>query len=247
MPQSSIKLLIPGPWKDRSAFVKALIESSNGAFVAAGQMIYEDAKKRHVDFGVFEEDSGLAQSMWAGSGRSIDAAIMDKIETHGSIAFLSFDNTGPEHTDLDDRLQAFAGAVRTAGGLAVKVLECGMSHGWDRWDTLLKTPMPTGLFQALVVHVPDRKAKTLSSFGMKQFGLPDASIKDPGIDADPAWALFEFNIYLWQQKPKLLDGHTFALNKPDAQMYKLRLAKDKRYKADHEYTNPFGLWHMEPT
>jgi hypothetical protein len=246
MSQASIKLLIPGPWKNRSAFVTAMAEANSGKYLAAGQMIYDADKKRHVDFDVFPQDEDLAETMWIGSGRSLDDDAMEDIANHGSVAFLSFDTGANAQDGLDDRLRIFTGAVRAAGGLAVKVLESGMSHGWDRWDALLANPMPSGLFQALVLQVPDREAKTLSSFGMQQFGLPDGSIHDTGADAEPAWALFEFNIYLWQQQAKIADGHTFSRNKPDAQKYKLQLGKDERYEPDHEYTNPFGLWIMKP-
>jgi hypothetical protein len=243
---SSIKLLIPGPWKNRSAFVKAMAEHNGGAFLAAGQMIFDAGKKRHVDFDVFEQDEELAHTMWVGSGQSIADDVMLDIVDHSSVAFLSFE-TGDEWQDgVDEGLRDFTGAVRSAGGLAVKVLDCGMSHGWDRWDALLANPMPSGLFQALVLQVPDPDAKTLSPFGMQQFGLPDASVHDDGTNADPAWALFEFNIYLWQQTSRLADGHAFARNMPDAQKYKLRHGADERYGPGLFYSNPFGIWHMLP-
>jgi hypothetical protein len=223
----------------------AMAKANGGNFLAAGLLIYDAVAKCHVAFDVFPHDEDLIESMWVGSGRTLHAKVMKKIEKHGSVAFLSFDRTGPDN-DLDDQLRAFVGAVLKAGGLAVKVLECGMSHGVDRWDALLANDMPMGLFQTLVLQVPDRDRDMLSSFGMKQFGLPDGMIVDPGTSADPAWALFEFNIYLWQQQPVLKDGHTFARNQPGAQKYTLKHIKDLRYDDGHMYLNPNGLWYLEP-
>ena len=245
MDEPSVKILVPGPWKDHSAFIKAMAKANGGNYLAAGFIIFDSNQKRHVTFEVFERDESLTESMWAGSGRTLSTKIMKKIEVHGSVVRLSFDRTGPED-GLEDQLRAFAGAVMKAGGLAIRLPECGMAHGFDRWQALLNGEMPTGLFQALVLQVQDRKKKTLSSFGMKQFGLPDAMIVDPGTDAGPAWALFEFNIYLWQQRPELKDGHTFARNLPDAQKYQMTFIKDARYKIGHEYLNQFGLWNLLP-
>ena len=59
--------------------------------------------------------------------------------------------------------------------------------------------------------------------------------RQPGIDAEPAWALFEFNIYLWQARPRLEAGHTFSRNMIGAQRYVLRHVADERYPHGHEY------------
>ena len=81
---------------------------------------------------------------------------------------------------------------------------------------------------------------------MKQFGLPDGSIEDDGTDVEPAWALFEFNAYLWGQQPRLEDGHTFSRAGDGALRYRLKLAVDRRYPEGHPYFNPHGVWELTP-
>ena len=82
---------------------------------------------------------------------------------------------------------------------------------------------------------------------IRQLGLLDGCIANPGIDAEPAWALFEFNIYLiWQARPRLEAGHTFSRNMIGAQRYVLRHVADERYPDGHEYLNPHGVWEMDP-
>jgi hypothetical protein len=120
----------------------------------------------------------------------------------------------------------------------------GLSHGWDRWESELAADQPAGLFRLLVVQVPDRDTGAVSSFGMKQFSLADASVEDDGEGLDAAWALFEFNIYLWRQQPSLEDGHTFSRHIEGAAWYRLKHLADGRYPEGHPYVNPQGVWEL---
>jgi hypothetical protein len=173
---SGIALWIPGPWKDRSEFVKAIASTDCGV-IAAGGMMVEGAHQRHAMFEILEPDGNLAREMLIGSGRSLDGATLEAIEGHNSIAALLLPDTGEA---LAETLGVFARAVRTAGGLAVKVHFSGLSHGWDRWESELSADQPAGLFRLLVVQVPDFEAGVVSSFGMKQFSLPDARSRTTG-------------------------------------------------------------------
>jgi hypothetical protein len=243
MTQTGIVLDIPGPWPDRAAFLLDFAEANGAAVVAFGLGMFNAEHHLLAAFDLMPHDPDLANAMWIGTGRSLDGNTMEKITAHKSVVSLIVTDTGP---GVEERLRTFAGAVRKAGGLAVRVHHSGLSHDWKRWDALLGAEMPAALFQALVVQVRFRERGRLCSFGMMQFGLPDGCIADPGIDAEPAWVLFEFNIHLWQARRPLKVGHTFSRNMTGARRYVLRRVVDRRYPDGHEYRNPHGVWEMDP-
>ena len=243
MTPTGIVLDIPGPWPDRAAFLLDFAEANGTAVVASGPDLFNADHSLHAAFDLMPHDPALANAMWVGTGRSLDRNTMEKIAAHKSVVALVVADTGP---GVEEQLRIFAGAVRKAGGLAVRVHYSGLSHDWKRWDALLGAEPPAALMRALVVQVPLRERGRLCSFGMMQFALPDGCIADPGIDAEPAWVLFEFNIHLWQARPKLETGHTFSRNMIGAQRYVVRHVVDRRYPDGHEYLNPLGVWEMDP-
>src|SRR5688572_33221149 len=90
---SGIALWIPGPWKDRSEFVKAIAATDTGV-IAAGGMMVEAAHQRHAMFEILEPDDNLTKEMFIGSGRALDGATLEAIESHKSIAALLLPDTG---------------------------------------------------------------------------------------------------------------------------------------------------------
>lgn len=243
MQKAGVTLWVPGPWADRKAFIEAVAASNGAAVLAAGPMMFDAAKTRHALFDVLARDEALAQAMYVGSGRALDAPTRAAIEAHKAVACLTIEDTGE---GLAERLQTFAGAVRAAGGAAVKVHKSGLSHPWSRWSAMLGGEQPAGLLQALVLQVPYRDQQRLCSFGMSQLGLADGCVADEGSDAEPAWVLFEFNIYCWQSRPDLATGQTFSRNRPGAGKYTLAHVADRRYPEAHDYFNPHGVWELDP-
>jgi hypothetical protein len=242
MTSPGVTLWIPGPWKNRTEFITAIAATDTGV-LAAGGKLFDAANKRHAGFDVLERNGYITKEMYIGSGRSFDRETLEAIDDHNSIAVVTVTDTGP---GLEQRLDAFTRAVRSAGGIAVKVHKSGLSHDWARWESELKSAMPAGLFRLLVVQVRDPDVDQLSSFGMHQFALPDGSIADTGGDVEAAWALFEFNAYLWDRQPQLQDGHTFSRAGDGAIKYRLSHAVDRRYPEGHPYLNPHGIWEMKP-
>lgn len=242
MSASGVELWVPGPWKDRSEFTSAVAAGDSG-LLAAGGMLVDAPNKRHATFELLERNGYLTKEMYIGSGRALDRETLEAIDAHQAIACITIDDTGE---GLEDRLGVFAGAVRAAGGIAVKVHKSGLSHDWARWDQQLASDMPAGLFRLLVLQVRVPDADELGSFGMHQLGLPDGSIGDDGGDVEAAWALFEFNAYLWGSQPRLENGHTFSRAGDGALRYQLKHDADRRYPEGHPYFNAHGVWELTP-
>jgi Domain of unknown function (DUF4261) len=88
-----------------------------------------------------------------------------------------------------------------------------------------------------------RTDKTLASFGMRQFGLPDAAA--PFSDLDAAWVIATFNLYQLTERPVFQDGQTFSMDQ-DSPRYRLQHSPDTRYEPGHPYLNPQGVWDLMP-
>lgn len=230
-----IELLIPGPWPDRAALLAAIIESSNTTALAAGGILLDRQSQRHAAFAVHDADPALADAMWRGSGKTLAEPTLAAIRSHSLIAGLTIDPSPSLAADL----ALFTTILREAGGLAVKIEYSGVSHDWPRWQNLLQSGEPASLYWALMVHVPFYGR--LTSFGMRQFGLPDATAPDD--DEASAYLLRSFNIYQWTEKPHLQSGHTFSASS-EAPRYRLHLSDDDRYAPGEIYHNPNGLWRL---
>jgi hypothetical protein len=228
MTKTGISLRVPGPWNDHGALAKMI---STASFDTA-QIELEP------------HDPDLQRAMFVGSGRSLDDATNAAIAAHKSIACVSFEKTP---AGIEKNIASSLAALRERGGYAVNVPKSGLSHGWDRWQKIMATPSPDALLQVLVLQVPDRAADRLCSFGMKQFGLPDACVMRDASSTEVAWVVFEFNRHSWLQQPVLKTGQTFSRNLPDATRYLLALVPDARYESSHEFHNPFGLFELSST
>jgi hypothetical protein len=236
---AGIVIYIPGPWADHTEAIRAIAGANMGNALAAGRILADIKGKRHAEFFTAGADPNLAVSMQKLSGYAFDDATLAQIGAHKSLVFLTIN---PERAGLAERLAFFTHAVRSAGGLGVAVRRAGLAHPWQRWDELLELKLPQSFYKALIVHVPWDDA--LTSFGMGQFGLPDASVPDRLGDDAPS-TLWMFNLYQWIEAPDLRSGHTFS---KDAQSQRMRLEHiaDSRSLPENPTRNPHGLWRLTP-
>ena len=219
----AIEIWIPGSWRDEAELHKA------GA--------------AHPGVRLLPRNEELARWMKSGSGGVFEPAALATIDAHRSVACITVDDTGK---NLAADLQAIGRALRQAGGLGVRVARCGLAHPWDRWEAFLSADDPGGLYRALIVQVADTDRGRLETFGMNQFGLPDASVEiDESDDWEAAWSAFAFNAYLREERPKLKDGHTFQAAE-NAPVFVLTKETDDRYAVGDPYFNEAGLWCLSP-
>jgi hypothetical protein len=235
---SGIVLAFPGPWPDRSALTAAIVRSGNG--IAAGALITETGTGLFAGFSVEPPVEDLAHMMQAGSGEDFGAESLRVIAGHQLLPHLIID---PSDDDFLTRLKVFTRILRDAGAAGVCVSRSGVSHGLDRWQSLLDAGDPAALYNALMVHVAVSDDE-LTSFGMKQFALPDASapIDVEGEHRDAA-TLRSFNLYQWVERPELIDGQTFSMSE-EAPVFRLTHAPDTRYEPGHHHLNPHGVWQL---
>lgn len=138
-----IALDIPGPWADRAAFLAAFAKANGTGMQATGDDIRDADGHVLALFKLLPHDPKLANAIWIGTGRSLDAKTMEKITAHTSVAVVLVPETGP---GVEGRLKAVSEAMKKAGGQALRVHYSGLSHGWDRWEKMLGGSMPAALF-----------------------------------------------------------------------------------------------------
>lgn len=236
-------LWVPGPWNDEPVAVAAVAETSGGRFSVSDGELFDSESGRSAEFAVLEREPQLAEWMRLGSGKALDESVLSAISQHGSVCSLTLADRG---STLVEDLAAFSGALRGAGGFAIRLARCGLAHPWDRWNQFLSEQGPAGLYKALVVQVPDDERGWLSSFGMNQFDLPDAAFNgDDYTQPDASWTVFAFNAYLREENPKLEGGDTFSFD-DDAPIVALSHAPDDRYVETDPFFNPRGIWILTP-
>jgi hypothetical protein len=236
---SGILIAVPGPWRSRTELVQAIAASNAAKAMFAGLILLDVEGQRHVELVAHDHDPDLARSMHAGSAGAFDDVTQAAIGAHGLLPVIRVDAA---LEGLAERLRFFTGVLRKAGGLGVRVEASGVAHPWERWERLLDKGDAQSLYHALVVHVGGA-ATALSSFGMRQFELPDAAA--PFSDLDAAWVIATFNLYQWTEQPVVQAGQTFSMA-PDSPRYRLHHTPDTRYEPGHHYLNPHGVWELRP-
>ncbi|MEM9030275.1 MAG: hypothetical protein AAGC70_18090 [Pseudomonadota bacterium] len=228
--RASIDLWSPGPWADYRELIDALRRAGG-------------ANPQLADFVRLAPEPSLAEWMQHGSGDAFDTATLAGIAKHRSILRVQIQVTG---ADLVARLRDVAEVIERAGGLGVRLARCGLAHPWPRWRQFLGEGEPAGLQKALVVQVPNAQRGRIDSFGMNQFGLPDASYDgDDILDADATWMVFAFGVYLRTETPKLNDGDLFEIAE-DMPPLRLMHEADDRFAVDDPFFNPHGIWCLTP-
>lgn len=238
LPSSDILLAIPGPWPDRVHVLTSILDANDQQVLVGGPLLIDKMTKHVATLDVEPRRDTLASDMQAGSGRAFDAATLAGISGHVVLPILGFEADDA----LPERLSRFTAAMRHAGGLGVIALHSGVAHPWERWGALMDAGDPHSLYRALIVHVLIED-DTLSSFGMKQFGLPDAAVPPDDGGGEAAETLQIFNVYQCVERPTLESGQTFSIG-PEAPRFTLVHVTDTRYEPGHHYLNPYGLWQL---
>jgi hypothetical protein len=233
---TELLLCIPGPWKDRSDFLRRVITlEPMGQFMFAGGILADVTGKDHLPVEFTPADPHIGEAFEIAGQGKIPPSTLAEIEQHKSVVYLHFPvNLQAERT----RLIKFTKLLQRLGGHAVKVESSGISHSWDRWFKLLDGSL-FDLYCSAVVLIGDKGH--YYSCGMHHFGLPECAVPTTVDLAEAADLMNRFNFWQVAERPTMTSGHTFSLSE-DAPVWRLRLKSDDRHETDHPFYNPNGVW-----
>jgi hypothetical protein len=239
MSQEAI-ICIPGPWADRSEFLRAIItQEPAGEFMFAGGILAHPKGNDHVHLDFYEPYAEMREAFrLAGQGRLSDLTL-DAVGSHRGVAYLHFPVGWLEQRH---RLTKFTQVVQRSGGVAVKVESSGVAHEWDRWFSLLSGTTFDAYCSAVTLIADSER---YYSCGMHHFSLPECSMPRSIDIREAADLMNRFNMYQIVEHPQLTSGHTFSLD-PDSPHFRLFLSADARHDADDLFHNPHGLWDLTP-
>ncbi len=231
-------LCIPGSWKNRSDFVRSIVEGTNGEFMFAGMILACPSRKEHVQLDFTDADPHIKKAFEIAGRGKLSPNLFDQIGNHQGVAYVHFPL---QFTRQKEKLATFTEVLRRCGGMAVKIESAGIAHDWEQWFSILSSKNPFDLYRSFVVLVGDMDQ--YFSCGMHHFGLPDAEVtRSLEINA-AADLLNRFNYWQVVEEPKIASGQTFSIT-PDAPRYRLTLHNDARRKAGDLFHNPNGVWSL---
>lgn len=236
--QRELLLCVPGPWKDRSDFVRAVISETKGEFMFAGMILANPSRKDHVPLDFAPHDPQMRQAFELAGQRKLPAQLLDRIGGHLGVAYLHF----PVRIISEkERVVTFTKVLERCGGLAVKIESAGVAHEWNHWFAALSSENPFDLYRTFVTLIGD--TNHYYSCGMHHFGLPDAEV-DRSVEINEAADLMnQFNYWQIVEEPKLASGHTFSIS-PDAPRYRITQKDDSRHEPADLFHNVNGLWNL---
>ncbi len=233
-------ICIPGPWANRSEFLRAIItQKPAGEFMFAGGILAHPAGKDHVPLEFCDPYPEMQEAFRiAGQGR-LSAETLEAIGRHAGIAYLHF----PIHVlEQRDRLAKFTAVIQRAGGIALKIESSGVAHEWARWFSLL-SGSTFDVYCSIVTLIGD--SEFYFSCGMHHFNLPECSLPRSFDVREAADLMNRFNMYQIIEQPRLASGHTFSLT-ADSPVFQLDLLQDTRHEEEDLFHNPNGIWLLSP-
>ena len=232
--QRELLLCIPGPWRDRSDFVRAVISGTNGEFMFAGMILTNPERKDHVPLDFAPNDPPMRQAFEIAGQGKLPTRLLDQIAEHRGVAYLHFPIS---IVSQKERVTTFTGALKRCGGFAVKVESAGVAHEWDHWFSALNSENLFNLYRTFVVLIGD--SQHYYSCGMHHFGLPDVEVERSVEIGEAADLLNRFNYWQIVEKPEIAPGHTFSID-AGAPRYRISLEADSRHQPSDFFHNPSG-------
>jgi hypothetical protein len=228
-----IILCIPGPWKDRKALIQSLVDAHGSRYLCVGVAVLDTETSDTVELDLEGPNSVMRKAFYA-SG--LDDDVLDKIGRHQLTAYLHFPLDLPSQRK---RMLAWASVFQKAGGIAIKIESCGLSHGWERWHEWMGSAYVVDQYRASVILAGG--AEGWYSCGMHHFGLPDATSNAGNEEGHSL--LDAFNRYLLVESPKLESGHTFSIG-VNSPKWRVEHIEDNRFAEEDLFYNSNGLWSL---
>jgi uncharacterized protein YegJ (DUF2314 family) len=234
-------ICIPGPWRDRTDFIRRIITTEpKGRFMFAGNLLADIQEKDHVPLDFCTSDARMGESFETAGQGKLPPDCLDKIRLHGSVVYLHFPINLQEQRE---RVGKFTAAVRQAGGIALKIESAGVAHTWESWESRLRGSL-FDLYCCAIVLVGDKHS--FYSCGMHHFGAPECELPNEMGAEQGADMINRFNFWQISERPDLKSGETFSLA-ADQPQFRLELRSDDRHAPDDLFHNPHGVWFLHPS
>jgi hypothetical protein len=236
--KTQVFICIPGTWSTRSDMVRAIASKSNG-LLFVGQVLMDTTTKEKYELAVYGHDPDLAKAFEIAGRPRITQADIQAIRSHTFTLYMTAEGGSLKKAQ---GVLNVSGGLLQAGGLAIKVDTTGKAHTSVDWLALASANNEMALFYAFVTLVGS--GGRYYSCGMHNLGYRDAIVEGK-IPPDAAARLLQtFLLYVWVEKPVILDGQLFSETQ-DSQHYRLLGVTCTTYPSDHPYSNPFGMWQLE--
>lgn len=235
-------LCMPGYWNDSSELVQALVKSSNGKYLAAGNIITNLEHGSMFEYELCDADEDMTESFEvAGMVTRISDTTLNDIEKHTSVIYLKAATGSIQGAEA---LARAGGAILRAGGLGIKVETAGKAFDKEVWlDTLDGEFTESDLYQMFVIDSLAKNDGTTFSCGMHNLGLKDTIIS--GEDFQYSVQLIRaFSYYQIVDKPAIIEeGQTFA-ETHDAPSFVIKEEANPPYAGHELFSNPLGTWRL---
>lgn len=160
---------IPGHWRDDQEVKLAIVQATEGEYIAAGGVLMNAMNERHFTFEVCQRDERMKQSFAvAGRVTGVTEDFIEKIGKHNSVVYIS----APTGSLQEAAHIAFAAeALLKAGGIGVKVETAGKAFDKDAWFSLTNNFQEHYAYEMFVIDSLVEEDGTTFSCGMQNLGL----------------------------------------------------------------------------
>jgi len=220
----------------------ALVEATNGAYIAAGPAMIHAKGNFHCLFEECAYDERMRKSFEvAGRVTGVTEDFLNMIGKHKSVIYI----TAPTGNLQAARQMALAGAaLLKAGGIGIKVETAGKAFEKDEWLRLTEDEEDASLYEMFVVDSLMDADGTVFTCGMQNLGLKDAIVS--GLPFEQAADLVRIlGYYQLVDKPVIMAGQTFTPT-VSSPMYRFSEELNAPYNGHELFGNPFGTWRLMP-
>ena len=230
-----IVFCIPGPWDDRSDFIKALAGSSDGQAMAAGLVFTHAGLDKSCEWTFADFDPGMAEAFRVSLMPNEAPGMVERVERHQSVLYLIDTGLGP---DTARKMIELSMSCLDAGGCGVKVEAAGKAFSDEKWREL--SMISTAIHEQLVLHMV-ADADGFWSCGNHQLGFPDTFVETDDFKeaVDVARELERYQLY---QTPDIRSGHTFSTE--DGSTKWLLQHEAHPHHDDEHLDRSLGIWRL---
>jgi hypothetical protein len=230
---------VPGPWRDRSDFIRRIIGSEpDGRYVFDGEVLVDVRHQDVLKVEFLGRHPRMLKAFQAASRGELPQQVQEEIESHSSSVYLRF----PLNL-IEERLRVlkYTQLVQRLGGFAIKLESSGVGHSWERWFRLVSSDNEFDWYCAVVMLLAGDSY--YYSCGMHHFGLADSAVES-GLEVQVAANLInKFNYWRLIEPREVRSGESFSLSETST-LFRLHLKADELNPEGDLFHNPHGLWHL---